>query len=181
MDRIGLYGINWRQGGPEALARFTLPTEGRVQAVAELARALGVRELVYLATCNRVELLLVAAPGRSIASYRAPIYAARCGDPAPPGEAARALRAWAGEGALEHLLLVAAGLESARVGETDVSAQVRRAYEDARAAQLVGSRLELACEEALRVARRVHASTGVDAGRESLAEIGLDRVRADNH
>jgi len=178
MDRITVIGLSWRQGGPEALARFSLCEEDRAAGVRRLAQQLGVCELVYLATCNRVEVALVGAEGASPARWRPLVFEALVGRPPAPGEAERSLRAWAGEGALEHLMLVAAGLDSARAGETDVSAQVRRAVEQSRSLGLIGLRLGIVFEEALRVARRVHAQTGLDAGRESLAEIGLDRLRA---
>ena len=178
MNRIAVAGISWRQGGPEALARFTLATEGRPEAVKRLAAGLGVAELVYVATCNRVEVAFVGDGRTALGAYRPRIFEGLTGGSGTPGEAARTFRAWAGEGAMEHLILVTAGLDSARVGETDVAAQVRRSFEQSRELGLVGTRLGLVFEEALKVARRVHASTALGHGRESLAEIALDRLRS---
>ena len=44
---------------------------------------------------------------------------------AAPGEAARLLRAWTGEAAVEHLFLLACGLDSAQTGEQEIAAQLR--------------------------------------------------------
>ncbi len=178
MDRIGVVGISWTRGGAEALARFTTPLEERPARTADLARRIDAHEMVYLATCNRVEVAFVGDGRSSIGAYRPRVFAALAGCEPAPGEAERTFRAWAGEGAVEHLFLVAAGLDSARPGETEIAGQLRTAVDLSRSLGLVGTRLELVLEEALRVAGRIHRSPAVGEGKVSLAEIALDHVRA---
>ncbi len=178
MDRIGVVGISWTRGGAEALARFTTPLEERPSRTADLAHSIDVHEMVYLATCNRVEVAFVGDGRSTIGAYRPRIFAALAGCEPAPGEAERTFRAWAGEGAVEHLFLVAAGLDSARPGETEIAGQLRTAVDVSRSLGLVGTRLELVLEEALRVAGRIHRSTAVGEGKVSLAEIALAHVRA---
>jgi hypothetical protein len=177
MNRIGILGLSWRHVAPEQLASWTLPPPERAARLPRLARELGVHELVYIATCNRVEVAFVAEPGEPLAAYRPRLWRALRGVEPAPGEAERGLRAWGGEGAVEHLFLVAAGLDSARVGETEISAQVREAHDLARALGLAGPRLTRVFDEALRIARRVHALTAVGAGRVSLAELAIAAIR----
>src|SRR6185436_3905274 len=177
MNRIGLLGLSWRHVAPEQLASWTLPPHERAARLPRLARELGVRELVYIATCNRVEVAFVAEPGEPLAAYRPRLWRALRGVEPAPGEAERGLRAWGGEGAVEHLFLVTAGLDSARVGETEIAAQVREAHDLARALDLAGPRLTRIFDEALRIARRVHALTAVGEGRVSLAELAIAAVR----
>jgi glutamyl-tRNA reductase len=177
MDKIGVIGISWRNGGADMLARFTVPDPERDAFVNRLAGWLGARELVYVATCNRVEIAVVVESGAQIGPLRGPVYEAFAGRPPEPGEAEKTLRAWAGEGAVEHLFLVTAGLDSARPGESEIAGQVKDAVERSRRIGVLGNRLELVFEHALRVAGRVHADTQVSAGRVSLAEIALDKVR----
>src|SRR5262245_61690190 len=177
MNRIGVLGLSWRHVAPEQLAPWTLPPDERDERLPRLARELGLRELAYLATCHRVEVAFVAEPGVPLASYRPRLWRALRGREPAAGEAERGLRAWGGEGAVEHLILVAAGLDSARVGETEIAAQVREAYDLARELGLAGPRLTRVFDEALRIARRVHALTAVGEGRVSLAEIAIASVR----
>ncbi|MBP7149523.1 MAG: hypothetical protein KBD01_18500 [Acidobacteria bacterium] len=177
MDRIGVVGIPWRRGGAEALARLTIPVEERAERLPRIAREIGAPELVYIATCNRVEIAFAADGGTPMSAYRPRLFAALEGRPARPGEAERALLAWAGEGAAEHLFVVAAGLDSARAGETEIAGQVRQALETSRDLGLLGPRLELVLDEALKVAARVHRSTGVNEGPVSLAGIAIDHVK----
>lgn len=177
MDRIGCLGISWRDGGPEVLARFTVPACERGEWMLRVARETGVPELVCLATCNRVEIVFVNDGHTPLTRYRAPFFEAMCGCRPRPGEAERTLRAWGGEGAAEHLFLVASGLDSARVGESEIAGQVREAYEQSRALGLTGPRLEFLFEQAFRIAARVRTRTSIATGRESLAEIALAHLR----
>lgn len=177
MDRIGVVGTNWQRGGPEGLARLTLPLEERSRRLPEIARKLGVAEFVYLATCNRVEVAFAGDGSIPLAAYRPKIFAALEGRAPYPGEAERTFHAWAGEGAAEHLFVVATGLDSARPGETEISGQMRQAYQLSRQLGLVGPRLELVFEDALKVAAQVHRATGVNEGHVSLAGTAIDHVK----
>jgi glutamyl-tRNA reductase len=176
-DRLGLVGLTWRSGGRRALERFTLPAEGRGERLAHLKDEVGARGLVYLATCNRVEVAFVAAESEPLGVYRPRIFAALTGREPEPGEAERTLRAWAGEGAAEHLFLVAAGLDSAQLGEREIRGQMRDALHLADETKVAGADLRSIFEDALRVAKQVHRTTAIGLGRTSLAEIALDHVR----
>ena len=177
MDRIGLTSVSWRRQGTEAVARFTIPRAERELALPRIADLAGLEEVVYLATCNRVELIYVGDGRRPTSAYRPPIYAAVTGGEPAPGEAERHLTAWVGEGAVEHVFDVAAGLDSAMMGETEIRGQIKEAVEVSRALGLMGPRLEWLFEEAAKTARRVHGSTEIGQGKVSLAEIAILHAR----
>jgi glutamyl-tRNA reductase len=180
MDAIGLVGLTFRSQGADAVARLTVPREDRAAAVANLAAELGVAELVYLATCNRVEILYRERDGRRAGDRRRDVLRVLTGCEPQPGEAEHLLRGWHGEGAVEHLFVVAAGLDSAQVGEREIQGQLRDALETARSAQtagaIAGGLLGRLVEEALRVAHQVHRNSGLGEGRLSLAEIAADHL-----
>ena len=177
MERISLVGLTWQAGGRELLDRSTVPEAARADALPRLAHALATDELLYLATCNRVEVAFVADGPQHVLAARRMLWEA-LGHAPLPGEAERRLTAWAGEGAVEHLFLVAAGLDSARVGETEIAGQLRRALETSESLGLLGDRLGRTGREALKLSRRIHRSTRVGEGATSLASIALDHVRA---
>ncbi len=177
MDHIGVVGLSWRQGGPAHLERFRREGADRAAVLRELARALEAPEVVHLSTCNRVEVAFAVREGETVGDRRRAVHRVLAGADPTDGEAERAFRAWSGEGAVEHLLLVAAGLDSAQLGETEIAGQVRAALDDARAAGLAGPRLGGLFESALKIARRVRGDTALGTGRTSLAEIALEPVR----
>lgn len=177
LEDLSVVGISWRQDGSAGLERFALPEDTLADALRDFAQRAGLAELAYLATCNRVELIFSRtsdSPGRDL---RPLIYELLTGSPAAPGDAERTLKAWQGEGACEHLFLVAAGLDSAAVGETEIAGQVRRCHELALDSGLSGPRLELLFEEALKIAAVVRGETGLGTGRISLAEIAVAHIR----
>jgi len=177
MDKIGLTSVSWRRQGTSAVARFTIPTDDRPRVLAEIADRAGLEELVYLATCNRVEVIYVGDERRPANAYRPRIYEALTGRTPAFGEAERALTAWVGEGAVEHVFNVAAGLDSAMVGETEIRGQIRDALELSRSLGLAGSRIEWLFDAAAKTARRVHKRTGLGHGKVSLAEIAISHAR----
>lgn len=141
----------------------------------QLAHDLNAEELVYIGTCNRVEVAYRSLEKISVDSARGVLL--RTLD--PDGETKKtAWRAWEGEGAIEHLLLVACGLASANLGETEISGQLRESIQLSRSLGLCGGPLDSFIEEALRCAKRVRRDSSLAEGRTSLAEIALDRLAA---
>src|SRR5262245_50224800 len=122
MERLSAIGLSWRHGDLARVARFTVPEEGRLEACRALAARLRAPELVYLPTCNRVEVVFAcgAAPAAS-AEQRAAVFEVLAGRAPTAGESERTFRAWSDEGAVEHAFLVASGLDSAQVGETEIA------------------------------------------------------------
>ena len=183
LEELGIVGISWRQDSSEALARFAIPETGRDEQLRSFAREAELAELAYLNTCNRVEIIFAHAADSTPRDARHDdirplVYKLLVGRTPDPGEAERTLRAWQGEGACEHLFLVAAGLDSAAVGEVEIVGQVRACRDLAAELKLSGPRLELLFDEALSIAARVRGATRLGHGRVSLAEVAVAQLRA---
>lgn len=174
MDQIGLVGISYRNAGIDEVARFCLPKEALSARLPALAGHLQAGEILYLGTCNRVEVLYATHDGRPAGDVRHEVFHALTGREPAPGEAARVLRAWTGEAALEHLFVVACGLDSARTGEREITAQLRGAWAIAREAGTSGPLLDRMLGEALGLASRVHRLSAAHAP--SLADMAIERI-----
>ena len=177
MESIGVVGLNSRNSSAAALAQFTIAKERIDERLPGLAVEIGVREVIYLATCNRVEIAFRGDGETSVGEYRRRVLGALAGRRAQPGEAARTFRAWAGEGAAEHIFLVASGLDSAQLGEQEIRVQVRDALRAARAAGCSGTLLDQIFTEALRVASLVHRNVAASGRRGSLADLALEHIQ----
>src|SRR5436190_15682817 len=177
MKSIGILGLSIRDHDAATLGRFTVARGERLLRLPQLAAALGVGELVYLATCNRVELIWRDRPDAEGGDLPARTFQTLVGRRPEPGEAERMFRVWSGAAAIEHLFLVAAGLDSAQLGEREIRGQLRDALTAARAAGTAGAVLEALIEEALRTARQVHVRTRLGRGRESLADVAVELLR----
>ncbi len=177
MHQIGVVGLSYRHAGVDDIARFSLPKAEVGSRLLSLRECLGAAEVLYLGTCNRVEVLYTTLDGSPAGDGRREIFRALIGREPQPGEANRMLRAWTGEAALEHLFLVACGLDSAQAGEQEIAAQIRGAWETSRAANVSGPTLDRVVAEALGMATRVHRlEAGVPAP--SLADLAAERVLA---
>jgi glutamyl-tRNA reductase len=175
MHQIGVVGLSYRHAGIEDVARFAVPRLQLAERLPALRAALPAAELLYLGTCNRVEVIYTTADGSPAADARVAIFQSLTGRDPGPGEASRVLRAWTGEAAVEHLLLLACGLDSAQTGEREIAAQLRGAWEDARGAQTCGAILDRLIGEALGLSRRVRRlSAGVQTP--SLADLAADHA-----
>jgi glutamyl-tRNA reductase len=176
MHQIGVVGLSYRHAGVEEVARFAVPRAELPARLPALRALLKASEILYVGTCNRVEVLYSTEDGTPAGDLRREVFHTLTGRTPEAGEAARVLRAWTGEAAVEHVLLVACGLDSAQTGEHEIAAQLRGAWEDSRAAHTCGPILDRLMGEALGMARRMRQlSAGVHAP--SLAELAADRVR----
>jgi glutamyl-tRNA reductase len=181
MHTIGIVGLDWRQQRSALLAELTIPRQARVGVLPSLCERAGVRELVYLATCGRVEVIFAMDEPESIAEARRRIFSALTGRGPLDDKAEQAIRMWQGDRAIEHLFTVASGLDSARIGESEVAGQLRNALADARAAGTSGPAIERAFNEAFRVARRIKPITEGRIGNVSLGDIAVRHAIERSH
>jgi glutamyl-tRNA reductase len=175
MHQIGVVGLSYRHAGVDEVARFAVPRAEVPARLPALRALLKASEILYVGTCNRVEVLYSTEGGSPAGDSRQEVFRILTGREPGPGEATRMLRAWTGEAAVEHLFLVACGLDSAQTGEHEIAAQLRGAWEDSRAADTCGPVLDRLVGEALGMARRMRRlAAGVHAP--SLADLAADRV-----
>lgn len=173
MDRFALVGASYKTAGVERLGRLALSKEHLAARLPEFARQAGAKEIAYLGTCNRVEFVLAGDDSMSVQTCRQKIGELL---KTSEGDVNRVFRAWNGEGAVEHLFLVAAGLDSAQPGEREIYAQVRGAWSASKAAGTCGPQLDYLFGEALRSAQDVHRQAARPANMASLAGLVVKRA-----
>src|SRR6185312_12327164 len=175
MDQIGVVGLSYRHAGTDDIAGFTLPKDELPARLGALRDSLGSAEVLYLATCNRVEVAFAMPEGEGARDLRAEVFQALTGRAPKNGEARSTLRAWTGEAAVEHLFLLACGLDSAQAGEREILAQLRLAWETARTAAVCGPVLDRILGEALSLAGRLQR-LAAEARPPSLADLAAERI-----
>jgi len=173
MYRIGVVGCSYRHASAEEVARFAIPRAELGEYLPRLRAELFGAEVLYLATCNRVEVAFVLPDGPAV-DLRSEVFRALLRREPRNGEAPAALRAWTGEAAVEHLFLVACGLDSAQTGEQEIYVQLRAAWQAAREAHTTGPLLDRIVGEALAMARHAHGVATHHAP--SLADLAAERV-----
>ncbi|MBP1772080.1 MAG: glutamyl-tRNA reductase [Holophagaceae bacterium] len=132
--------------------RDGLPTHLR-----EWQQQTGARELVYLATCQRVLWLVWGGEPGAL-------------DPGPGA------RRYEGEEAWTHLLAMSAGLESANLGDREIPGQLKDALTQARQVGVGGDEAQIAIEDVIREGQRLRSRLGLADGNVSVATVALKHL-----
>lgn len=130
-------------------------------------------EAVLLSTCNRMEIYTAAEEAQwgpsheDVAKFVADFHQL------PMYEIFDDLFERTGEDAVRHLFTVAASLDSMVVGEPQILAQVKQAYELAKGHQSTGPLTHSIFQSAVRVAKRVATETTLHQRRVSIPSVAV--------
>ena len=128
----------------------------------------GLEEVVLLSTCNRVEVYGTAAKVNGNVHRLFDNLTASDADFAPY------LYVKEGEEAAQHLFSVASGLDSMVIGETEITGQVKSAYQAAQAAHLTGKVTNRLFQTALATAKEVRTETNIGRGAVSVGSVAVE-------
>ena len=166
-------GVN-HQTAPVDVREKVAVGEAQLGDTLRSLRALeGLDEAVLVSTCNRTEIYVHAeradVPG--LVDWLARRH----------GLAHEALAAYVyaheGDAAVRHLFRVATGLDSMVLGEPQILGQVKEAWQQARAAGSLRSRLDRLFQQSFAVAKRVRTDTRIGAHPVSVAYAGVRLVQ----
>jgi len=164
-------GANHRTADVSLLERLSVTTDGLRGILDDLLRREHITEAVALSTCNRVEVYAGVSAFHGGVADISGLLAERAGvDPATL--ASHLYVHWESE-AVNHALRVAAGLDSMVVGEAQILGQLREAYTVAADVGATGRLLHELMQEALRVGKRAHAETAIDAAGRTVVSAAL--------
>lgn len=164
--------VDYRHANVATRERFHL-SEARIAKLYAREMHADIRELVCVSTCNRSEIYAWTAsndPATPAAFDHAVTAIARTWM-GSKSEAQALLAAGRRQGGLEvarRALRIAAGLESAVMGDGQILGQLKTAYRDADAAGAAGAVLHRLFDTALRTGKRVQNETSLTAGRRSV-------------
>jgi glutamyl-tRNA reductase len=169
-------GLTFRRAPLDLLERLAIADGELTKAYLRLADDTDVHEAVLLSTCNRVEVYA------EVDSYHAGSLALRrflsANADVAPAELSEALDTRYEEQAVEHLFLVAAGLDSMVVGEAQILGQVRAAHRRAQEEGAAGPAMSTLFRAAVRTGRRARSQAGLGAPPAAFIAAGLDEASA---
>lgn len=176
MDRVAVVGLSLQETDVLGLERLARPTPERAEAFArELADELGASELVLLTTCNRVEVVFAREAGHLPGAPDRDLIASAL-ELAQQDELRQRLHLHTGRDAVRHLFRVASSLDSVVVGEDQILAQVRAAYQVSERNGLVGRLLGQVFEHAFQVGKQVRTDTELSRIPVSVVSLGLSEI-----
>ncbi|MET0198455.1 MAG: glutamyl-tRNA reductase [Rhodococcus fascians] len=171
-----LVGISHRSAPVAVLERVAITETDRPKLTDKLMASGNISEVMVVSTCNRVEVYAVVDAFHGALASVGEILAEHSGLMVP--ELTKHAYVRYSEAAVEHLFAVASGLDSMVIGEQQILGQIRAAYAASDASQASGRVLHELAQQALRVGKRVHSETGIDAAGASVVSVALDRAAA---
>lgn len=129
-------------------------------------------ELMYLGTCNRVEVVfdvphfVCSGFTQQLLSFMFPEH-----DKSFIKGVAQKAQRFNGEETADHVFRVAASLDSLIIGEREIITQLRNAYEQCEGMKLTGDSLRLLNQHAIRIAKDVYTHTNLSKKPVSIVSI----------
>src|SRR5436190_5867964 len=127
-------------------------------------------EIVLLSTCNRVEIYGTTRQATGHIKSLLQLLCAEQRDLDPH------IYLYEGAAAVRHLLRVAAGLDSMVLGETEITGQIKNAYEIARNAGLTGRVLNRLFQRAFQATKEIRTRTGIGRGTVSIKSTAVELI-----
>jgi len=175
MDHIILIGMNHKTAPLELRERLSLACNDSITLPTEMAKMHSIKEMMYLATCNRVEVLAyVSDSGEALEMLKEFIF--RHGNLSME-EMTRCLYIHFDHEAVRHLFRVASSIDSMVMGEPQILGQVKDAYRRAVEYNTTGVILNRILHHAFRTAKRVRTETGIAANAVSVSFAAVELAK----
>ena len=172
-----LVGLSFRSAPVPVLEKASVSPAELNRLERDLVAGDCVTEALILSTCNRMEFYVATSAFHPALDHVVETIAAHADMEAVELEPYLYVRY--ADAAAEHMLTVAAGLDSMVVGEQQVIGQLRNAYTSASDNGAVGTTLHDLTQRALRTGKRVHTETAVDEAGSSMVSFALDHALAE--
>jgi len=159
------------------VGKFHIAEERRNEVLADLKADLGLSELMYISTCNRVEFVIVQDGEQALdLTMLAAHFREGLGD-AEFAEAVAKAEVYRGDEAVMHIFKVCSSLDSMVIGEREIITQVRNAHEAARKAGLSGDSLRIVMRKAIETAKQIFTETSIFKRPVSVVSLAFHRLR----
>ncbi len=172
MGDIYALGVNFKTAPVEVRERIACSKDDLRKTLPYLKTASGVEEVCILSTCNRVEIY-VSSPSEENVDLLTDLFL----DLKGAREAKRHIFVKRGEEAVYHIFRVASSLDSMVVGEPQIVAQFKEAFQVAREVGTSGKILNRVFEKALRASKRVRTETGISRNAVSVSYAAVELAK----
>ncbi|MEW6656424.1 MAG: glutamyl-tRNA reductase [Aquificota bacterium] len=173
MNRIFAWGVNFKTAPVEDRELLACSRDDAYYLLPPLKTIDGIKELMLLSTCNRVEVYGVAENYEAIDKLVLELIRLKGADV----KIRKNSFFLEGDKAVAHVFRVASGLESMVVGETQIVSQFKEAYRIAKELGCTGKVLNRLYEKALRTAKRVRTETGIGRNAISVSYVAVELAK----
>ena len=171
-------GINHNSAAIEVRERVAFAPDQVNEALADALGSARLEEVIILSTCNRTEIYAVAPEGVALADKASEVvdWMAKYHHLSADDLRQSAYHFESSE-AIQHIIQVAAGLDSMILGEPQILGQMKSAYAVAVESNSVGSELGRLFPRVFSIAKKVRTDTAIGENPVSVAYAAVDMAR----
>ena len=178
MKYLKVIAFTHKQIALKELGKLVICQENLTDKLHKVKTRFGISEIFYLATCNRVEFVMIT-PQTIDKQFAREFMHSLDMDMCPVSTCAflEAASIYEDQEALDHLLRTSCSLESMIVGEKEILAQLRKAYENCREAGLTGDGLRMFMNCIVKTAKEVYTHTNISKNPISVVSLAYRKLR----
>lgn len=160
------------------LGKFVICNETLESSLERVKQHFDIPEIFYIGTCNRVEFVFTAEQSLDNDFVKEFIQTLNLCIPEEQIDSfVQQVSVYEDIEALNHLLRISCSLESLVVGEKEILAQIRKAYETCRVAGFTGDYLRLVMNRVVKTAKEVYTHTGIARKPISVVSLAYRKLR----
>jgi glutamyl-tRNA reductase len=178
MESFKIISLTHKSAPLELIGKLHLDEVHQAASLGNIKQNMGLKELLFLSTCNRVELVV------NTSAETGPEFLSELLLSINPKLSATDLESLLdkinvhhGEHAMRHLFNVSASLDSLVVGEREIITQVRKAYEFCNSLGITGDTIRLAVKHTIETAKKVYTETDIAKNPVSIVSLAYRQLR----
>ena len=160
----------------ELVGKLHLDPDRRESELKKLKETLGLEELLYLSTCNRVEFVCVCGDKNVGASDLLNVLEFNLSTEEKE-QLVQSAEIHLSDDTVKHLFKVSASLDSMVIGEREIITQVRKAFEECRSYGLTGDLIRLLMRKTIETAKTIFTETAVFRKPVSVVSLAFHKLR----
>jgi len=178
LKHLKIIAFTHKQIELKELGKLVICQENLSDRLRRVQSQFDIPELFYLATCNRVEFVMASDQPLDKAFAQKFVDALEIGLCAEHMDVFMAgASIYEDQDALNHLLRTSCSLESLVVGEKEILAQMRKAYEQCKAAGLTGDYLRMVMNTVVKTAKEVYTHTNISRNPISVVSLAYRKLK----
>jgi glutamyl-tRNA reductase len=178
LEYLKIIAFTHKQIDLKALGKLVICEHTLDDRLKNIQSELAVKEIFYVGTCNRVEFIFTTAAEIDQAFIAKFLHVLDMGLPEEYMEQfMNNVSVYEKVDAFNHLLRTSCSLESLVVGEKEILAQVRKAYECCRVAGFTGDYMRMIMNRVVKTAKEVYTHTNIAKNPVSIVSLAYRKLR----
>ncbi len=178
MEYLKIIAFTHKQIDLKSLGKLVICEQTLDDRLRNIQAELGVKEIFYVGTCNRVEFVFTCASEINKDFIRRFLTTLNMGLPEQcMDQFIENVSVYEQVEAFNHLLRTSCSLESLVVGEKEILAQLRRAYEACRVAGFTGDYMRMIMNRVVKTAKEVYTDTNISKNPVSIVSLAYRKLR----